>query len=521
MIYKARKLLTNIKFVLTLFFCVPFSVYSQVGDAQLKDALNRFQITENPREGINDLLSYKDMADQAKDSLKGHYYLNLGIAYGQINHADSSFYFLNKSEKIANQIPSNFLLAMINNTRGLVYMGKAEYEESLVAYQEVMRLAEGKNDPQLNDVLSKTYGNLGGVYYQLGQMDKALETTKKCLTLSETINDTTDIALNHLRLAMVYNDLNQLDNGINHLNKARTFFKDLNNTTMLVYAESNLGKVFKKQKKLDSAFVHYQEAHNYAKSLGEQEEYITTLLSMADVKIDQNKPYESRVFALNALSAAKKNGFSNSELKTYDLLYKIALKEKKINDALNYRNNYIKLSDSLNNIEVKGRVAELETKYETTKKEKEIQELTFESQLKDANLAKARSNQIALAVSALATIVILLVFFLAKQKKEKAERAAQALQVEALQKRFMELHSSPSELSVDLNMDELNNKLQAQLTEREFETLKLCIAGNTNSEIAEQLFVTVSTVKFHLRNAYSKLDVNNRKEAFQFILKSM
>merc|ERR1711974_149384 len=117
-----------------------------------------------------------------------------------------------------------------------------------------MGLAEGKNDPRLNDVLSKTYGNLGGVYYQLGQIDKALETTKKCLALSETIQDTTDIALNHLRLAMVYNDLNELENGINHLNKARGFFKNLDNPTMLVYAETNLGKIFLKKQLLDSAY---------------------------------------------------------------------------------------------------------------------------------------------------------------------------------------------------------------------------------------------------------------------------
>lgn len=521
MICCTKKSSLSIQFILTFLFFIPIILYSQSDDIKLKEALDHFQVTENPREGISDLLSYKDISEHVNDSLKGHYYLNLGIAYGQLNDADSSFYYLNKSEKIANQIPSNFLLAMINNTRGLVFMGKAEYEASLEAYQEVMRLAEGKNDERLNDVLSKTYGNLGGVYYQLGQMDKALETTKKCLTLSETINDTTDIALNHLRLAMVYNDIDQLDNGIVHLNKARQFFKDLNNPTMLVYAESNLGKIFKKKQQMDSAFVHYEEAHRYAKSLGEQEEYITTLLAMSDIKLEQSKPRESKEYVQKALILAKKNGFSNSEKKAYDLLYKIALKKGNINDALNYRNAYIVLADSLSNVEVKARVAALETQYETAKKEKEIQKLTYEGQLKSANLEKARNKQIVIIIGGIAIILILLVFFITKHKKEKAERIAQTLQVEALQKRFMELHSSPSELSVDLNMEELNQKLQTKLTEREFETLKLCISGKTNSEIAEELHVAVSTVKFHLRNAYSKLGVSNRKEAFKYMLKSI
>lgn len=507
---------TRLLFILFLF--VTLITNSQTPNDRLKEGLDEFMITENPRDGIDNLLSFQDIVGQTNDSLRGHYYLNLGIAYGQVNHADSSFWYLKKAEKIAQKTKSDFLFAMIYNTRGLVYMGKAEYEASLNAYQEVMKLAEGKNDPQLNDVLSKTYGNLGGVYYQLGQIDKALETTKKCLILSETIQDTTDIALNHLRLAMVYNDLNELDNGINHLKKARGFFKNLNNPTMLVYAESSLGKIFLKKRQLDSAFTHYQEAHNYALSLGEQEEHITTLLAMANVKLEQNNPGESQQYVQDALNKAKRNGYSNSEQKAYDILYKIALKKGNTREALKYRNAYISISDSLSNVEVKARVAALETQYETAKKEKEIQKLTYESELTTTKLQKTRNELIIIVVSGLAIIIVLLLFFITKHKKQKAERIAQSLQVEALQKRFMELHRSPSELSVALDMEALNNKLHSHLTEREFETLKLCIAGKTNATIAEQMFVTVSTVKFHLRNAYSKLGVNNRKEAFQYML---
>ncbi len=216
--------------IVACFFSITSFTKAQNKEHHIKQALKEFATTENPNDGVKNLRSLQDIVGQSNDSLQGHYYLNLGIAYGQLNQADSSFWALHKAEKIAKQTQSDFLLAMVNNTRGLVYMGKAEYEASLAAYQEVMKLAEGKNNAQLNDVLSKTYGNLGGVYYQLGQIDKALETTKKSLALSEIIQDTTEIALNHLRLAIVYNDMDQLDNGIIHLNKARTFFKNLSST---------------------------------------------------------------------------------------------------------------------------------------------------------------------------------------------------------------------------------------------------------------------------------------------------
>lgn len=512
----------TIKIILfMLCFQVTAVVFSQDHKEQVIQALKTFETTENPSDGIKNLLQLKDVVAQTSDSLQGQYYLSLGIAYGQINNADSSFRYLNKAEKVAKSTQSNFLLAMINNTRGLVYMGKAEHEKSVEAYQEVMKLAEGKNDPKLNDVLSKTYGNLGGVYFQLGQMDKALETTKKCLTLSETLKDTTDMALNHLRLAMVYNNIDELDNGIAHLREARRFFKDLNNTTMLVHAENSLGKVFEKKGQYDVAFKHYETAHNLVKSVGEQEEYASTLLAMGKINLKQSKLKSAEMYAQEALSFSKTHGFANSEKGAYDVLYQLALERGNSSQALGYRNKYIKLTDSLNSVEVKARVADLETQYETAKKEQEIQKLTFESQLKDANLSEARNAQIAIGIGAVATIIVLLVIFIARQKKLKAEREAQALQVEALQKRFLELHSSPSELSVELDMDDLNKKLHTALTEREFEALKLCVAGKSNPDIADQLFISVSTVKFHLRNAYSKLGVNNRKEAFQFMLKSV
>ena len=224
MIYRTTFFICNFLLLLTL----SSAANAQSTKEKVVSALDQFMVTENPEEGLKQLHIVKKMVEETSDSLQSHYYLNLGIAYGQLNQADSSFWALEKAEKIALKTKSDYVLSMVNNTRGLVYMGKADYEASVAAYQEVMKIAEGQDDAKLYDVLSKTYGNLGGVYYQLGQIDKALETTKKCLALSERIQDTTDIALNHLRLAMVYSEMDELDNGIIHLNKASGFFRNLN-----------------------------------------------------------------------------------------------------------------------------------------------------------------------------------------------------------------------------------------------------------------------------------------------------
>lgn len=48
------------------------------------------------------------------------------------------------------------------------------------------------------------------------------------------------------------------------------------------------------------------------------------------------------------------------------------------------------------------------------------------------------------------------------------------------------------------------------ISSRELDILKLIIAGRNNDEIGTELFISVNTVKFHAKNIYKKLEVNNR-----------
>jgi two-component system, NarL family, nitrate/nitrite response regulator NarL len=57
------------------------------------------------------------------------------------------------------------------------------------------------------------------------------------------------------------------------------------------------------------------------------------------------------------------------------------------------------------------------------------------------------------------------------------------------------------------------------LTPRERELLTSLASGLTNQQIANQLSISLNTVKFHLKNLYDKLAVGNRAQAVAFYLK--
>jgi NarL family two-component system response regulator LiaR len=53
------------------------------------------------------------------------------------------------------------------------------------------------------------------------------------------------------------------------------------------------------------------------------------------------------------------------------------------------------------------------------------------------------------------------------------------------------------------------------ISDRELEVLELIVKGSSNQEIADQLFLSVSTVKTHITSIFLKLEVSRRTQAVQ------
>jgi DNA-binding NarL/FixJ family response regulator len=100
--------------------------------------------------------------------------------------------------------------------------------------------------------------------------------------------------------------------------------------------------------------------------------------------------------------------------------------------------------------------------------------------------------------------------YLIKPFKEKDIAPAIALAFVTAKKNFGE--AFPTE-------EVINISLEKALSPQEYLVLKNIWKGKSNAEIAEELFVSVNTIKTHITKLYSKLDVNSRSKAINKALK--
>ncbi len=68
-----------------------------------------------------------------------------------------------------------------------------------------------------------------------------------------------------------------------------------------------------------------------------------------------------------------------------------------------------------------------------------------------------------------------------------------------------------------ISRDKINEHLDRPLTLREYEFLQFLLEGFTNKQIAEQLHLSINTVKTHKKHLFSKLAIHNRTDALRRI----
>ncbi len=67
--------------------------------------------------------------------------------------------------------------------------------------------------------------------------------------------------------------------------------------------------------------------------------------------------------------------------------------------------------------------------------------------------------------------------------------------------------------AIEMSIEKVNRSLLSKLTQKEFEILTSIFEGKTNRQMSEEHFISLNTIKTHIKKIYDKLDVNTRTMA--------
>jgi len=302
-------------------------------------------------------------------------------------------------------------IASLYKNIGLIYYSQGKTKEALAynnkALQVFISLKAKKN-------IADTYVNIGNCYFDDYQPQKALLNYSKALKISEEIKDSKTIAKLYNNIGSVYiNDLQDTIKGVNYLLDALKIKKQANNQNDLIIQYNNIATVYMDMKKFDLAKSYNDEAFK----LAEKSRNLEELLHI----------YE-----------------------TYSL---INSSQKDYKKAYDYHKLYTKTKDSLLNIDNLKAVEEINTKYQTAEKEKQLLQ-------KEAETKKKTTTIIILSLLAVFISIVGLLIYRQQRLKNTQQKQEFELQTAIAQiENQNKLHEQRLSISRDLH-----DNIGAQLT---------------------------------------------------------
>jgi len=104
-------------------------------------------------------------------------------------------------------------------------------------------------------------------------------------------------------------------------------------------------------------------------------------------------------------------------------------------------------------------------------------------------------------------------------KTSRAAEIAQAIRAAVKGQSILESQVA-SKIMNRFRQPKLTAPAHEELTEREMEVLRLIASGKSNQDVADELFIGIKTVKFHVTNILAKLGVEDRTQAAIYAFKN-
>ncbi len=315
------------------------------------------------------------------------------------------------------------------NFLGNVHFNKTEYVEALELYLKSLRLFSDLGDKKM---LAVVYTNIGSLNTKQGNYKEARLNLEMAVNLKEKLELTKSLANSYLSLASLTFMEKDLDQALVYFEKGRGIAHSFKDIKVEAACLNGMAAVLFKKENYEGAVKGYSEAIELFKSFdGDNRKMISGLLhnlASAHRKLGQfDKAFE----LLNQSLDLAKEINSKEDIKQAYSGFKDYYRDKgEYDKALIAEENYSVYKDSVVNESTLKAVNEMQEKYKTEERKKEIVNLIKSNdQLKE----KSTLQYSLLIVSVVALILCLLfVYFYFKQLKTKQLRKQVQLEQKAL-----------------------------------------------------------------------------------------
>ncbi|MFY0688725.1 MAG: tetratricopeptide repeat protein [Cyclobacteriaceae bacterium] len=413
-------------------------------------------------------------------------YQNMANVTRAMGLTDSAFYFAEKALNIGQSLNDSMRISGVLTTLGNLSKDVGKHEQAIQYYLETAKIDEAFGD---SFYLSIDYSNIADLLRMINQYDKALEYYLLSWKLVKNSKDKLNESIALGSIGVAYNDLELKDSAAFYYQKSLELAQDINDSIGISQILNYQGELAYDEKRYEQALNIYSNSQLIAASIGEVRIVGLSKYGMGQSLIGLNKTKSALKLLREALQIAIETDNSELELSCYTAL---SNGYKTVNEpvlALRYLEQYVAKNDSVNSAQLQTRVADLETKYETEKKEQQIILLDSQNQLQAAIIDR---NNLWLTIGLISFISLTGIGFLFYKQRslkistqfEKEKSALKAEQIQAVissqeqeRKRFaMDLHDNFGQLISALRLlvgqsGELKDK-SSEILDKMYHSLK-------------------------------------------------
>ncbi len=333
--------------------------------------------------------------------------------------------------------------------KGLIYQNQGKYQESLEAYIKAVNYAPD------NYRVGNLYNNIGGVLGYLGETEKAISFYKKALSSATTNHQQYLSGFYHINMARGQISALDFEKSKQSLDSGISLARIQHQKEALIYGLMVKADLYIKMEQYREALIYIQEARSLTEtSISDQYfRYLVHIIEgLAYSRLNQFKEAERCFQKAEAYIAKMTPG---------NYVFFISVKADHYYRKGNYKLAYElarqtrQLADSLKAKEVRMNVNELETRFRTAEKDKEIALRNL--QISDSRKKVAQQNMILLSVLFGFTLLIILgLWYLLHQRKQQKHKN----ELEHLKGRIEGEEEERARLAQDLH-DDINSQLTA------------------------------------------------------------